>query len=250
MTLHRFVLPADALVYTSGETREKVTFGGDQARQIRKVLRLREGDRVLALDGAGSEYVVRLRAVSERQTTGLVEERRPSAREPSVPIWLYLGVLKGAKFELVLQKCTEIGVRGFVPVVTARSVSAEPGSSRQRRFETIVREAVEQSRRGMLPIVSQPVSYPEAVRQARAKGTSILLWEAERSLGLPEVIRDVPNGSVCLLVGPEGGFTEDEVARAQDAGVRVAGLGPRILRSETAAIAASALVLAHFGDLG
>jgi 16S rRNA (uracil1498-N3)-methyltransferase len=242
VTLHRFFVAATAISET------QVLFPADQAHQIRRVLRLQQGDRVIALDGSGSELIVRLSCVADT-VAGTVEERRANDAEPSAKVDLYLGLLKGAKIELVLQKCTEVGVSRFVPVSTSRAVPGEPGIARQRRFETIVREAAEQSRRGRLPAISGTVPYTSALQEASGHGRVLLLWEEEQSRHLRE-LQISSREPISLFVGPEGGFTAAEVDEALALGVQVATLGPRILRAETAAIVGAALVLSLLGDLG
>lgn len=243
VTLHRFFLPADILL--SGH----VNFPPEQSRQIRSVLRLRRGDRVIVLDGAGTELVVRLEDLNG-EVSGTIVERARNDAEPSVVVTLYQGLLKGAKLELVLQKCTEIGVARFVPTIMERSVPAEPGPSRQRRYDAIVREAAEQSRRGCLPSVAPALPYAEALREAASRGPIVLLWEDEQSKHLRDTLTAPSSLSISLFVGPEGGLSEHEVMQARDVGAQIVTLGPRVLRAETAAIAGSALLLAHLGSFG
>jgi len=243
VSIHRFFLPAELL------QTEEVRFPADQSRQIRTVLRLREGDELIALDGKGFEFLVRLKRVGER-AVGTVESRMVNQSEPSTSLTLCQGVLKAAKFELLLQKCTEIGVTRFVPVVTERCVTSDPGAMKQRRYQTIVREAAEQSRRGLLPVVAPALSFMAAFEDATARGPVVVLWEDERAAGISELPPALPTGAVTLFVGPEGGFTASEVTAAREAGGQIVSLGHRILRAETAAIVGSALLLARLGDLG
>jgi 16S rRNA (uracil1498-N3)-methyltransferase len=243
VSLHRFFVAAESL------QADRVSFSPEHAHQIRSVLRLRPGDRVVVLDGSGAELVVRLDTLHDG-VAGTVEERSYNQAEPQVSVVLYQGLLKAAKFELVLQKCTEIGVSSFVPMITDRSIPSEPSVGRQRRFETIVREAAEQSRRGRLPGVSAAVSYEKALTEAASAGRVAVLWEDERTVRLRDVSLAVPGAQVGLFVGPEGGLTPQEVALARDAGASVVSLGKRILRAETAAIVGSALVVAQAGALG
>lgn len=242
VTLHRFFLPVDAF------DADEVTFPPDIARQIRRVLRLRPGDRVMALDGSGGECTVRLDLVASA-VRGTVEERRPNIAEPAAELALYAGTLKSARLEWVLQKGTELGVSRFVPIITARSVAHEGGENRRWRFDAVVREAAEQSRRGRIPSVSRPLSFQNALADA-ARGLAIILWEGERSIHLRDVPLDTNSGPIGLFVGPEGGFAEDEIALARAHGAHIATLGARILRAETASIAAATLLLARLGDLG
>lgn len=242
VTLHRFFLPPDAI------RGNGVIFPAEISRQIERVLRLKAGERVIALDGTGAERVVVLDTVGHA-TSGSVESVRQNAAEPATRLTLYQGLLKGAKLELVLQKCTELGVSRFVPVSTARAVPSGPSSSRQGRFETIVREAAEQSRRGRIPEIADTAPLPESLEEACAVGPTICLWEEEPSLRLANLALSTTHGQVSLFVGPEGGFTPNEAETARLAGAHTVTLGRRILRAETAAIVGSALLLARYGEL-
>lgn len=239
MTLHRFFLPP------SGILGGQVEFPRNAAHQIRRVLRLQRGDRVIVLDNSGLEYVVRLETVAE-SVAGTIEERMPAAAEPSLQLTLYLGLLKAARLELVLQKCTEIGVTRFVPMRTERSVAGAPAAGKQQRFEAIVREAAEQSRRGRLPAIEATVPFADAVEEAVAAGPAIVLWEEERDVLLRDAPIPPPGKRLGLFVGPEGGFSGDEARLAVESGAVTATLGPRILRAETAAIAGAVLLLDRF----
>lgn len=242
MTLHRFFVAPESISSTA------ISFAEDQSRQIRSVLRLRPGDEVIALDGSGDEIVVRLTAV-DRVVVGEAKERRRNQAEPRVSLVLYQGLLKGAKLELVLQKGTEIGIARFVPVVTARSILGEIGAAKGRRYEAILREAAEQSRRGRIPDLATTLTWKDAVHEATRAGQVVVLWEDETTLHLMETPLQ-PDRTASLFVGPEGGLTPEEVDEARAEGAVVATLGHRILRAETAAIVGAALLLAKAGELG
>jgi 16S rRNA (uracil1498-N3)-methyltransferase len=242
VTLHRFFLPPGSVQHGV------VAFPAGISHQIERVLRLKPGDRVVALDGSGTEHVVLLQAVS-RSTRGSIESTRHNQAEPATRLTLYQGLLKGAKLELVLQKGTELGVSRFVPVATARAVPAEPSAARQGRFEAIVREAAEQSGRGRIPEIMVPARLPDAITEACATGPTIFLWEQEQIVRLADVSLPPAAGEMSLFVGPEGGFTGDEAEAARSAGAHTVTLGRRILRAETAAIVGSALLLARCGEL-
>lgn len=239
MTLHRFFLPPDS--FEPG----CVTFPAGASRQIARVLRLRAGETVIALDGMGMEYVVRLDVLAP-STEGTILEGRRNVSETPRPIVLFQALLKGSKFETVLQRCTEVGASRFVPVITARSIPAEPSASRRRRFEAIIREAAEQSGRGVLPHVDEPVDLSTALNLAINSGPAVFLYEEERNDHLDRIPLSGQAMTVGLFVGPEGGFDATEVQAARRAGLYVAGLGPRILRAETAAIVGTAILAARF----
>ncbi|MGE5620151.1 MAG: 16S rRNA (uracil(1498)-N(3))-methyltransferase [Sphingomonadaceae bacterium] len=266
---------------------ERVELTSPIAHQIRSVLRLRPGDTVDLLDGSGCVHEARLVAVSREGVVAEVVNRRLAHTEPGAELVLYQALLKGEKMELVLQKGTEIGVSRFVPVLSERCVS-RPGAAdlerRIARWQTIVREAAEQSKRGVLPGVAPVEQFGAACRSAAEGGVALMAWEEERALGIGRVLAEAglaggrgplghgdarnerasPSASdsasprpavrarprVALLIGPEGGFSEREAETARGAGVRVVSLGPRILRAETAALVAATLVLCATGDLG
>jgi 16S rRNA (uracil1498-N3)-methyltransferase len=228
-----------------------VTFDLPTARQLRDVLRMAPGDQVVVLDDSGWEYHVQLDRLDRTSTTGTVLSKRLAAGEPRTKIVVFQGLLKGSKFEFVLQKCTEVGVVAFVPMATARAiVPGESAGERQDRWARIVQEAAEQSRRGRLPRLHPVVDFKAALKQAQ--GLTLIPWEGETSQGIRSVLEEqrAPVFAVNLLVGPEGGFREDEVALAVEHGAIPVSLGPRILRAETAGLVAASAILFAQGDLG
>jgi 16S rRNA (uracil1498-N3)-methyltransferase len=236
VTAHRFFIPAERIA------GDRVTFPPPASHQISRVLRLKIGDEVEVFDGSGQEHSVRLDDL-RREASGTVIRSFRSEAEPDLFVTLYQGLLKGKKLELVLQKCTEIGVSQFIPIQSERAVAGEPSELRQERFSEIVREAAEQSGRGVVPLVEGPRDLAQALSQATASGRVLFLWEGERLAPLPAASTYLAGSRLSLFVGPEGGFGEAEAAAARLVGAEVVSLGRRILRAETAAIAASALVL-------
>jgi len=250
MTRHRFILPLDALPQP-GTVTGVVSFPEEQAHQIARVLRLRPGSTVGVADGRGGEWDIRLTDIGNGRVLGTIQRYDTIGTDAVASLTLYQSLLKATKYELILQKCTELGVHRFVAVEAARCVPSDLGRARSERFGRIVREAAEQSGRVTVPLVEQtPQSYSDAMREAAAEGTVIVLWEEEQILHLHDVPLDVPAEAVSLFVGPEGGFTSEEIDLARSCGAHPATLGPRVLRAETAAIVGSALVLARTGDLG
>ena len=202
-------------------------------RQVRAVLRLRDGDRLVLLPGDGTEAICRLEG-----DACVVEDRRPAAGEPRHRLTVVQALLKGDGLEQVVQHGTEVGVAAFQLVVTDRSIVRDVPPRRLERLRSIAREAAEQSERGLVPEVLAPVLLADALVAG-----SVLLFERHEARRLGEL--EPPHG---IVIGPEGGFTPAEVDGAVDAGAIVAGLGPRILRSETVAAAAAALILSRTGD--
>ncbi|RIK45008.1 MAG: 16S rRNA (uracil(1498)-N(3))-methyltransferase [Chloroflexi bacterium] len=226
------------------------------AHQLHTVLRLSSGSEIILLDGAGSEFITRLERVERRAATGRVLVQRPVIAEPHVQLTLYQCSLKADKFEWVLQKGTELGVSCFVPVLSERSIvrPAGPLLNKYGRWRAILREGAEQCGAGRIPTLAAPLSWEQAIRQAQ--GLRFLAWEgatATRTPGLGERLAQqiVPQLSrVNLLIGPEGGVSHAEAIAAQAEGWQVVSLGRRVLRAETAAIAAVTIVLERMGSLG
>lgn len=243
--MHRFFVPPDWLA------QDRVFIKGEQAHQICHVLRLKSGSHITVLDNSGLEYNVEIEKVGGELVQGKVVSRTPGTSEPKIRITLYQALLKTDKFELVLQKSVELGVSAIVPFTCERCVVSKSGEAKTERWGKIVQEAAEQSGRAVLPALHSVISFKEACNIA--KGFSLLFWEEEKVVGLSQVIgrssfREVQ--AVNIFIGPEGGFSSSEVEYARAQGIAVVSLGRRILRAETAAIAATSAVLYEKGELG
>ncbi len=249
--------------------QNRVELDSAVVHQIRNVLRLRSGDQVILLDDTGWAYNVTLDVVERDRVSGTVMRKALATGEPRTKITLYQGVLKGQHVEWVLQKGTEIGVVEFVPVICARCLMSsldDISSAKIARWERIILEAAEQSRRGRLPRLRPPVVFSQACEQTRRSGLALMPWEEERAVGLREALLSqysaesaAPSAgegnprrpfSVALLIGPEGGFADEEIELARRYDIRTVTLGTRVLRAETAALVATTIVLHTFGDLG
>jgi len=247
--LHRFFIPPDALA------PNRVILTGTVVHQLRHVLRLRPGDHIIVLDDSGWEHEVELTEVSRERAEGAVLVRRLVETEPQIQLSLYQSLLKGERFEWALQKGTELGVMEFVPTLAARCVvqHLDLNAHRLERWTRIVQEAAEQARRGRLPRLQSAMLLPEACKRMVRAGPALMLHEGART-SLRQVLHELdrldrPPLNLSLLVGPEGGFTEQEATLAERYGVRLVGLGPRILRAETAGLVAAAAILYHLGEL-
>lgn len=227
MTTHRFfVAPAEA-------AGERFPIPPSIEHQVQRVLRLRDGDRLVLLTGDGMAAACRLEVGD-----CVVEAREPAGGEPVHRLTIVQALLKGDALDEVVQQGTELGVAAFHPVVTERCVVRDLSARKLDRLRTIARESAEQSERAVVPVVQEPVAL-----EAMLGAGSVLL--AERHDG--RRLRDLPPPGT-VIIGPEGGFTELELAAAEAAGVELAGLGQRILRSRTVAAAVTAAVLSRTGD--
>jgi 16S rRNA (uracil1498-N3)-methyltransferase len=227
VTLHRFFVEPDAIRGDAFPLPAAID------RQVHTVLRLAAGDRIVLLAGDGTEAICRLTADG-----CAVEERRPVTSEPRHRLTIVQALLKGDALEEVVQHATEVGVVAFRLVLTERCVAREISPRRLERLRTIAREAAEQSERGVIPLVEGPVRLADVLEP-----DTVLLRERHDGHRLGEL--EAPSA---VIIGPEGGFTSGEVAAAKRAGATLAGLGPRILRSQTVAVAAAAVVLSRTGD--
>ena len=249
--MHHFFIPPD---WIHGDD---VVLKDDIARQLVHVLRSQPGDRIVVLDDSGREFRVRLDVVRPSQVRGTITDSAVNTGEPPTRVTLYQGLLKGDKFEFVLQKGTELGIAAFVPMTCARSVPRprvfHEGNSRLPRWRRIITEAAEQSRRGRIPALGDPVDFFSACD--RIEGRALIPWEQETTKGLRSTLLNwkaegCDSSSVDIFVGPEGGFTEEEVQYAGSKGIVAVSLGARVIRAETAGIATAAAVLYEYGELG
>lgn len=243
-----------------------ITLIGDQAHQVRRVLRLRPGDRVVLLDGQGSACEAALIAADEDGARFEVVRRWEATGEPAIHITLFQAALKGERFGWALQKGTEVGVAAFVPLICARNVVDDLAAieHKRERWERIIREAAEQSGRGRLPTLyparsfveifsPENAPFPRSEKRAGEEGAiRIVLWEGEHKARLRDVLNEcnlAAGTHIQVFVGPEGGLTADEIAAARCGGAYTASLGPRILRAETAGVIAAALILYTANDI-
>ena len=247
--MHRFFVSPETL------QRTPLVLEGQIARQMSRVLRLTPGDRVTLLDDSGQEYLVEIEAVDARRVQArMLAASRPDI-EPHVQLVLCQAMPKARRLEWVLQKGTELGVAHFVPMFTERSVPREAerdDATRSRRWAQIVREAAEQSGRTRLPTIAPACAYADACLPLSAGTMALLAWVGASPGSLQQALARAQTerpDTVRLYIGPEGGFTEQEVAAAQTAGIRPVSLGPRVLRTETAPIVLLSALLYATGEL-
>lgn len=229
MRLHRFILDVDL------SERRLTVSDREVTNQVINVFRMGAGDSFVICDGKGQEATVE---IAEADTVLVVDvgEQRAVDAESATRTILYCAMLKRENFELVVQKATECGVAEIVPVVTARTVKL---GAKLDRLQKIAREAAEQSGRGIVPVVHEPMSLKAAIAHAAGNASNVAF-----EIGAPALVPSRA-ASTGVFVGPEGGWDDGEVDLLRGAGYHVAGLGPRVLRAETAAIVASFIVTSY-----
>lgn len=231
-----------------------VTLSGSDAKHIRAVLRMKTGDSIFLFDDAGSEYRGEIASFAPEGIGVRVLQKYPSKSESQSRITLAQAVLKDRKLDEIVRQATELGIASLVPFLSQRSVS-RPGidrlMSRKRRWEKIAAESIKQCGRSLAPEIRPAESFGGMLQDIQGCRIKIAFWENESTPVSMERIGIRPEGddTVAVLVGPEGGFTEDEIEQAESAGFVTCSLGPRILKADTAAIAACTLVQYLLGDM-
>lgn len=229
---------------------QTVTLGSEESKHLRDVLRLRIGEEVSVFDGLGSEFRCEIESIEKRETVlKILENTSPKAPESNLNLTLAIGLLKGEKFDLVVQKACELGVSRIVPLQTKRAdvkiKDAKEAEKKLERWRRIALEAAKQSGRAQLMKIDPPVSFEKFIE--RAKETRVLFAERDG-----ERLADLTSKNVLEItatIGAEGGWEDEEIEAAREKGFQIITLGGRILRAETAAIVVSALLQDRFGDL-
>ena len=244
---HRYYCPPENI----SADKTALTFTGDEAAHLSRVLRAKPGQQLTAFDGAGMRYECSVDTVGPEAVACTVHAAAPGGAEPDVAVTLYVGYPKSDKLELIIQKAVELGAVRIVPFFSRFCVTA-PKKEEQKnvRYARIALEAAKQAGRDRIPEVAMPLSYNELLKELPQYDAALFCYEA--TAGGPTV-RDCCTAAraaagervpcMAVITGPEGGFAEQEAAAAEAAGARIVGLGPRILRCETAPLAALAAIM-------
>ena len=227
---------------------DTVRISGGDVNHIKNVLRMHPGEQIVILDGSGMEYRCEIEAIAEEVLARILEAKKTEA-ELSVRLLLFQGLPKKDKMELIIQKAVELGVSEIIPVLTKRTVvKLEDKKKEQKkleRWQAIAEAAAKQSGRGIIPKVSEAVKFAEAVKQAKTLDEALIPYElAEGMDEARERIRGLHDKkNIGIFIGPEGGFEEDEIALAAEAGIHPITLGKRILRTETAGLCILSVIM-------
>ncbi|MDO8600886.1 MAG: RsmE family RNA methyltransferase [bacterium] len=231
--MHRFFLQQDI-----PESGNLILHEKPLMHQMSAVLKLKAGESVILFNGSGRDFEFRIAKISPQAVFGHITKVSLNKRDPILQIHLYQAMIKKNNFEWVLQKCTELGVKTFIPILSERSI--KKGLNRERA-EKIVREAVEQSGQDIIPSITDPISFSEAINRI-GRGETIILCDQSGTL-LPNE-RFFEGKLIHIFVGPEGGYSEKEINAVREHGGMVLSLGQRVLRAETASVAVVSLALA------
>ena len=228
---------------------EEIRIEGSDVNHIRNVLRMKPGEEILISSREGGDYFCRVEELEPEYVSAKIQEEWENKELPA-RIHLFQGLPKGDKMELIIQKAVELGVNSITPVMTRRCVSRPDAKSMKKkleRYNRIALEAAKQSGRGIIPQVNPLLELDQALGQMQQSGCPILFYE--NATAPARQLLQSATGEIAILIGAEGGFDEDEVERAKDAGCSILSLGKRILRCETAPLAALSIIMYETGNM-
>ncbi|TCZ77021.1 16S rRNA (uracil(1498)-N(3))-methyltransferase [Paenibacillus albiflavus] len=234
----------------------KVTITGDDAHHLIRVMRAEIGDECICSDGISKEALVKITAIDKVIVEAEITQHLSMTAEPAVQVWVAQSLPKADKMELVIQKGTEIGATGFIPFISERTVvqyDAKKEAKRAERWNKIAKEAAEQAHRNRIPAIESVHSWKQLLASLNEFDAVWICYEQEGELGFRSLVRTALANQatkVLLIVGPEGGFTAEEVQAVTTAGGKSISLGQRILRTETAAMVGLTCILYESGEMG
>lgn len=235
----RFYVPRESV---SGDT---IVLDGAEAHHALSVMRLKKLDKVCAFDGEGNEYNGFINDIKGKTLTIQIKERRRAALPDGVDITLIQAIPKKEKMEHIVEKATELGAHSIIPVFTERTIPDWDGAKRSGRVERwrkIAKEASKQCGRSDIPQIADVIEFCDAVKKANDRDLKLMAALSEEAIFIKDALAGFKGGNAAVAIGPEGDFTQDEVAWAKDAGFKVIGLGPRVLKCDTAAISVLSIV--------
>lgn len=246
--MHKFFTPSSYIADNKGK------IVGEDVKHIYKVLRLTEGEEVILNDCEGIEYLAKINEVTKTEVNLDIIEKLDVNNESDVEIVLFQGMPKAQKMDLIVQKGTELGISKFVPVITERvDVKLKGDFKKLDRLNRIALEACKQSKRSIIPEVLNPIEFEELLNTINSFDLIVVPYENREDYGIKALVKDINKENIKrigIVVGPEGGFEEEEIERLKDAKAFIITLGKRILRTETAGFVATSLLQYELGDLG
>lgn len=229
---------------------------GNDVKHIKKVLRLKEGQELEICDGEGMDYRVSIDTIDNEKINTSIEEVYPSKKESNIEVTLYQGLPKSMKMDIIIQKCTELGIHSIIPVSTNRTIvkieNPKAETKKIERWQRIAYEAAKQSKRGRVPYIGNVKNLQNIWKDLCENDLNIIAYENESTKGLKSILHNNTTiiKKIGIIIGPEGGFEKQEIEMAKANGALSFTLGPRILRTETAGFTALTIVMYALGDIG
>ncbi len=228
-----------------------ITINADNSVHIKRVLRMRCGESLTVSDGTGTDYECEITDMADGIVCKILDMTK-NATEPNIRVTLYQALPKASKMEYIIQKTTELGIVKIVPCTLSRCVvklDGKEAAKKTARWQKIAAEAAKQSGRGIIPEVAEVMSFDAALAALSRHGKAFVPYEGEKSGRLREVLTADKCEDIAFMIGPEGGFSPEEIAALRAAGIASVTLGPRILRTETAGEATLAMIMYEVGDI-
>jgi len=232
-------------------SNNSVYFSSEESKHICQVLRMANGDEIFVCDDSSHRHRCRLSQVNRDSCIAEILSTEAYSNQPSALVTVYAGLSKGDRFDYLIQKCVECGVFAIVPFISERCISrpkADEFDKKIKRFQKIADEAVRQSKRSQRVIIGDILTFDQAVQDAAGHATPLFLYEDENQKSLSAVLNSSNGTDYSVFTGPEGGFSATEVSKALNCGMSVVSIGPRILRCETAPVAALCAIMYHTGN--
>jgi 16S rRNA (uracil1498-N3)-methyltransferase len=248
--MHKFFTPKENFM----DSEAKIL--GDDVKHLYKVLRLNEGDKVVLNNCAGEEFLSVIKSITKQEVILEIREKLLINNESRVKIYLFQGLPKAQKMDLIVQKGTELGITEFIPIITDRvDIKLKGDFKKLDRLNRIALEAAKQSKRTIVPKVVEPINFEETLEKVKAMDLVVVPYENAEGFGVKTLFKTLGNKAdniekVGIIIGPEGGFETFEIDKLKDNGAYIVTLGSRILRTETAGFVATSLVNYEIGDLG
>ncbi|WP_125152564.1 16S rRNA (uracil(1498)-N(3))-methyltransferase [Clostridium rectalis] len=247
--MHKFFVPYDNII------NDEVVITGDDVRHIYKVLRLSEGTIIGVNNCNGEEFLGEIYSIDKKEVKVKLKESLEINNESPINMYLFQGMPKSSKMDLIVQKNCELGVKEITPIITDRViVKGEQGEFKKiDRLEKIALEACKQCKRSIIPTINLPIKFSSLLEKLKKMDLVIVPYENEEGYGIKNVIKNIENKSIkniAVIIGPEGGFEEEEIYLLKNLGAYIVTLGPRILRTETAGFTAVSVLMYELGDLG
>ena len=247
--MHKFFVPK------SNIDGNNAIIDGEDVKHIYRVLRLQVGDKVSVNNSEGIEYIGQITSIDKKEVNINLLEENPINNESPVEVYLFQGLPKSTKMDLIVQKNTELGVKAITPIITKRVVVKTELKEFKKvdRWNKIALEASKQSKRSLVPQINVPKEFEQLLEELKKLDLVIVPYENQEGYGIKKLIRNIEKkniNKIGIIIGPEGGFEESEILKLEEIGAQIVTLGPRILRTETAGFVCLSLIMYELGDLG
>jgi len=254
--MHKFFVPKNNIV------EDKAIIEGEDVKHIYKVLRLQVGDKVSVNNSEGKEYIGEITSIDKKVVNLNILAENPINNESPIEVYLYQGMPKSTKMDLIVQKNTELGVKAITPIITERVViiteikelkKVEESNKKTIRWNRIALEACKQCKRSLVPQINVPIEFDNLLEELKYMDLVVVPYENQKGYGIKKLVENIDKKSinkVAIVIGPEGGFEENEILKLKEIGASIVTLGPRILRTETAGFTCLSLIMYELGDLG